>query len=230
MEPLDFDRLARADLVGLTGMIVQRFRMRELLTELKRRGIFVVVGGPWVTVREDYFGDLADVIFVGEAEETWPRFLEEWQQGRPARRYEQAEKTDMTQVPTPRFDLLKMQHYMFGSVQFSRGCPYQCEFCDIIVTFGRRPRLKTSAQVIAEIEALRAQKIFMAFVVDDNLIGNKKAIKALLRDLVAWQQQQGYPMSFFTEASLDLAEDAGVDALDGRSEFRRRVRRHRKPE
>jgi radical SAM superfamily enzyme YgiQ (UPF0313 family) len=90
---------------------------------------------------------------------------------------------------------------------FRAGCPYQCEFCDIIVTFGRRPRLKTSAQVIAEIEALRAQKIFIAFVVDDNLIGNKKAIKALLRDLITWQQKQGYPMSFFTEASLDLAED-----------------------
>ena len=159
-------------------------------------------------MKEDYFGDLPDVIFVGEAEDTWPRFLEEWRLGRHARRYEQAERTDMTQVPTPCFELLKMQHYMFGSVQFSRGCPYQCEFCDIIVTFGRRPRLKTSAQVKAELEALRAQKIFIAFVVDDNLIGNKKAIKALLRDLIGWQQEQGYPMSFFTEASLDLAEDA----------------------
>ena len=98
-----------------------------------------VVGGPWVTVQEDYFGDLADAIFIGEAEETWPRFLEDWQEGRHAARYEQAEKTDMTKVPTPRFDLLKMKHYAFGSLQFSRGCPFQCEFCDIIVTFGRRP-------------------------------------------------------------------------------------------
>lgn len=207
VEPLDFELLAKADVVGLTGMTVQRLRMREILSELKRRGVCTVVGGPWVTVREDYFGDLADVIFVGEAEETWPRFLEEWQQGRHARRYEQVGKTDMTQVPTPRFDLLKMRHYMFGSVQFSRGCPFQCEFCDIIVTFGRRPRLKTSAQVIGELEALRAQKISIAFVVDDNLIGNKKAIKVLLRDLAAWQQDQGYPMRLFTEASLDLAED-----------------------
>ncbi|HYR58604.1 MAG TPA: radical SAM protein, partial [Chthoniobacteraceae bacterium] len=208
VEALDFDRLRKADIVGLTGMIVQRFRMREILTELKRLGIFAVVGGPWMTVREDYFDDLADVIFIGEAEETWPRFIEDWQRGRHARRYAQAEKTDMTQVPTPRFELLKMGDYMFGSVQFSRGCPYQCEFCDIIVTFGRRPRLKTSAQVIAELEALRAQKIFIAFVVDDNLIGNKKAVKELLRDLIGWQREQGYPMSFFTEASLDLAEDA----------------------
>jgi radical SAM superfamily enzyme YgiQ (UPF0313 family) len=207
VESIDFDRLAKADLVGLTGMTVQRLRMREILTELKQRGVFTLVGGPWVTVQEDYFGDLADVIFVGEAEETWPRFLKEWSLGRHARRYEQAQRTDMTQVPTPRFDLLKMRRYMFGSVQFSRGCPFQCEFCDIIVTFGRRPRLKTSAQIIAELEALRREKIFIAFVVDDNLIGNKKAIKVLLRDLIAWQEEQGYPMRLFTEASLDLAED-----------------------
>jgi radical SAM superfamily enzyme YgiQ (UPF0313 family) len=92
-------------------------------------------------------------------------------------------------------------------VQFSRGCPFQCEFCDIIVTFGRRPRLKTSAQVVAELEALRARKVRIVFIVDDNLIGNKKAVKALLRDLVAYQWEHGYPFVFFTEASLDLAED-----------------------
>jgi radical SAM superfamily enzyme YgiQ (UPF0313 family) len=166
-----------------------------------------VVGGPWVTVQEDYFGELADVIFVGEAEETWPRFLSDWKQGRHQTRYEQAEKSDMTKAPTPRFDLLKMRHYLFGSLQFSRGCPFQCEFCDIIVTFGRRPRYKTSAQVIAELEALRAQGMRIVFIVDDNLIGNKKAVKVLLRDLIAWQEANGYPLVFFTEASLDLAED-----------------------
>jgi radical SAM superfamily enzyme YgiQ (UPF0313 family) len=207
VEALDFDRLARADVVGLTGMSVQRRRMREILTELKGRGAFTVVGGPWVSVQEDYFGDLADVIFVGEAEETWPQFLRDWRAGRHRRRYEQAHKTDMTKVPTPRFDLLKTRHYLFGSVQFSRGCPFQCEFCDIIVTFGRRPRLKTSAQVLAELDALRAQKVDIAFIVDDNLIGNKKAIKPLLRDLIAYQRAHGYPFDFFTEASLDLAED-----------------------
>src|SRR5262249_51838752 len=124
VEALDFDRLARADVVGLTGMSVQRQRMREILTELKERGVFTVVGGPWVTVQEDYFGDLADVVFVGEAEETWPQFLLDWEAGRPRRRYEQAQKTDMTKLPTPRFDLLKMRRYVFGSVQFSRGCPF----------------------------------------------------------------------------------------------------------
>jgi radical SAM superfamily enzyme YgiQ (UPF0313 family) len=207
VDAIDYRRLARADIVGLTGMSVQRFRMREILTELKARGLFTVVGGPWISVQEDYFDDLADVIFVGEAEETWPQFLQDWQRGQHRGRYEQAAKTDMTKVPTPRFDLLKMRHYLFGSVQFSRGCPFQCEFCDIIVTFGRRPRLKTSAQILAELEALRAQKIDVAFIVDDNLIGNKKAIKLLLRDLIAYQEANGYPFEFFTEASLDLAED-----------------------
>src|SRR5947209_10157978 len=207
VQALDFDRLAQADIVCLTGMSVQRVRMREILTELKDRGAFTVVGGPWVSVQEDYFGDLADVIFVGEAEETWPRFLNEWRQGLHQTRYEQADKTDMAKVPTPRFDLLKMRHYAFGSLQFSRGCPFQCEFCDIIVTFGRRPRIKTSAQVIAELEAIRAQKMRIVFIVDDNLIGNKKAIKEVLRDVVAWQEQNGYPLTLFTEASIDLADD-----------------------
>ena len=207
VEPIDFDRLARADIVGLTGMTVQRTRMREILGELNARGVFTIVGGPWVSVQEDYFDGLTDVIFVGEAETTWPRFLEEWAQGRHQRRYEQDERTDMTAVPVPRYDLLKTKNYLFGSVQFSRGCPFQCEFCDIIVTFGRRPRLKTSAQVIAELEALRKEHLKIAFIVDDNLIGNKVAVKPLLRDIAAWQVAQGYPFTFFTEASLNLAED-----------------------
>jgi radical SAM superfamily enzyme YgiQ (UPF0313 family) len=103
--------------------------------------------------------------------------------------------------------LLKMKHYAFGSLQFSRGCPFQCEFCDIIVTFGRRPRIKTSAQVIAELEAIWKAGMDIVFVVDDNLIGNKKAIKTVLRDVVTWQEQRDYPLSLFTEASIDLADD-----------------------
>src|ERR1700727_759706 len=207
VEPIDYDRLARADIVGLTGMTVQRARMLEILRELKTRDVFTIVGGPWVSVQEDYFDGLADAIFIGEAETTWPQFLEEWAEGRPQYRYQQADTTDMTQVPVPRYDLLKTKDYLFGSVQFSRGCPSQGDFCDIIVTFGRRQRLKTSAQVIAELEALRAEKMEIVFVVDDNLIGNKTAIKLLLGDLALWQRQNGYPLMFFTEASLDLAED-----------------------
>ncbi len=207
IEPIDWNRCARADIVGVTGLSVQRFRMREILENLKQFGVFTAVGGPWITVQEDYFGPLADVLFIGEAEETWPRFLKEWATKSHQTRYEQAEKSDMTKVPTPRFDLLKSKHYLFGSLQFSRGCPFQCEFCDIIVTFGRRPRIKTSTQIIAELEAIRRQGMGLVFIVDDNLIGNKKAIKEVLRDIKAWQEVNGYPMCFFTEASIDLADD-----------------------
>ena len=207
VEELDFERLARADIVGITGMSVQRFRMREILTRLRDLDVFTVVGGPWVTVREDYFGDLAGVIFVGEAEETWPKFLDDWHTGQQQPRYEQAERTDMSRMPVPRYDMLDVKKYLFGSLQISRGCPFQCEFCDIIVTFGRRPRLKTSSQVIAELEAMQRAGMEIAFIVDDNLIGNKKAIKPILQELADWQKQRGYPFTFFAEASIDLADD-----------------------
>ena len=204
---LDFDQIARADIVGLTGMSVQRIRMREILEELKARDVFTIVGGPWVTVREDYFGELADVIFVGEAEDTWPMFLSEWAGGKHQIRYEQTQKTDMTKVPCPRYDLLDAKQYVFGSLQISRGCPFQCEFCDIIVTFGRRPRLKTSQQVLTELDGMKRAGMEIAFIVDDNLIGNKQAIKPVLREVVAWQKRNGYPFTFFSEASIDLADD-----------------------
>jgi radical SAM superfamily enzyme YgiQ (UPF0313 family) len=207
IEPIDFDRCARADIVGVTGNVAQRTRMKSILGELKRRGAFTVVGGPWISVDEGYFGDLADVVFVGEAEETWPRFLTEWHEHRHLARYEQREKTDMSKVPVPRFDLLKLRKYAYTSIQFSRGCPFTCEFCDIIIVFGRRPRVKTSAQVIAELDALLAQGIDRLYVADDNFVGDRKAIKAILQDVIAWQEAKGYPMAFATEASLDLADD-----------------------
>jgi radical SAM superfamily enzyme YgiQ (UPF0313 family) len=112
-----------------------------------------------------------------------------------------------------------MRHYLFGSVQFSRGCPFQCEFCDIIVTFGRRPRMKTAAQVVAELEALRRHGMAIAFVVDDNLIGNKAAIKEVLRDVAAWQRRHDYPLTLFSEASLDLADDPELMRLMTEANF-----------
>jgi radical SAM superfamily enzyme YgiQ (UPF0313 family) len=213
VEEIDFERCARADIVGITGMNVQRVRMHEILSQLKKRKIFTVIGGPWVTVYPQDFVDIADVVFIGEAEETWPRFLREWGDGCHDRRYEQDEKTDMASVPPPRLDLLPMSKYIYGSVQLSRGCPFTCEFCDIIVVFGRRPRVKTAAQVITELEGCLAAGKDNLFIVDDNLIGNKKAIKAILREIIAWQEAHGYPLKFATEASIDLAEDAELVQL-----------------
>ena len=170
------------------------------------------------------------MIFVGEAEETWPQFLGEWEEGRHARRYEQADKTDMTTVPPPRLDLLKMERYAFGCVQFSRGCPFTCEFCDIIVIFGRRPRLKTSAQIIVELEALRDRKVEIVFIVDDNLIGNKKAIKEVLRDVD--RLAEGARLSaHLLHRGLDRpGRRRRADGADGRGQYRRGLRRHREPQ
>ena len=163
--------------------------------------------------------DLADVLFIGEADTTWPLFIAEWEQGRHKRRYEQPEKTDLATLPLPKVGLLKTSRYMFGSMQISRGCPFTCEFCDIIVTFGRKPRLKTSPQVLSELDSYLAAGLRIIFVVDDNLIGNKKAIKPILRDIIAWQEEHGYPLTLFTEASLDLAEDGELMDLMGRAGF-----------
>lgn len=208
VEPIDYDRLQESDIVGLTGLSVQRGRMREILAELKRRGVFTVVGGPWVTACEKSFAGLADVVFVGEAEETWPQFLEDWKHGRHQARYQPDHFTDLERVPVPRHDLLAMDQYLFGSVQMSRGCPFQCEFCDIAVTQGHRVRLKRSEQVIAELESLRRLGLEIVFLVDDNIMGDRRAMKPLLGDLAAWQKAHGYPMAFFVQASINLAEDA----------------------
>lgn len=219
VEDLDFDRLARANMVCVTGMSVQGGRVLEILTELKARGVFTVIGGPMATVEPEAVEQLADVVFVGEADVTWPQFIKEWEVGRHARRYEQLEKTDMATLPRPRLDLLKSSRYMFGSMQISRGCPFTCEFCDIIVTFGRKPRLKSREQVLAELDSYYREGIDIVFVVDDNLIGNKKAIKPLLRDIAKWQEEHAYALTLFTEASLDLAEDEELMQLMGQAGF-----------
>lgn len=219
VEELDFERVGRADLVCLTGMSIQGRRLIEILEEVKSRGVMTVVGGPMATVEPESLEGLADIIFIGEADEAWPQFLNDWERGYHKNRYEQHEKTDVTKLPLPRIDLLKINRYMFGSLQISRGCPFTCEFCDIIVTFGRRPRLKTSEQVLAELEAFQRAGLRIVFVVDDNLIGNKKAIKPILRDIVRWQQDRAYPLTLFTEASLDLAEDDELMELMGRANF-----------
>ncbi len=192
----------------MTGMSVQRFRMKEILAELKRRGCFTVVGGPWVTVQEDYFDGLADVIFIGEAEETWPRFLGEWKQGSHQYRYEQAEKTDMTKVPTPRFDLLKMRHYAVRQPPVLARLPVPVR----VLRHHRHLRPPAAAQDAARRSSPSSRRCAprgcaIVFIVDDNLIGNKKAIKRSSARSSPGRSEHGYPLTFFTEASIDLADD-----------------------
>src|SRR6266404_7514682 len=192
VEPIDFDALQRFDVIGVTGMVVQAERMCEILRQLRTLPAVVAVGGPFVTVNEGTFETLCDVRFIGEAETTWPAFLNAVASGAPTEaRYQQAEKTDMTQVP----------------VQFSRGCPFLCEFCDIITIFGRRPRVKRPEQVLAELDAVIAQRFKGCFLVDDNFIGNKIEAKRLLKRIIEWQESHAFPLTFVTEASINLAND-----------------------
>lgn len=221
IEDIDFASMQSYDMVGVTGMTVQKKRMVEILTRLREMDVFTVVGGAYASVDEPFFDGLCDVLFTGEADTTWPEFLADFAAGRPyATFYKQAETTDLTRVPPPRYDLLKVDRYASGSLQFSRGCPFQCEFCDIIVTFGRNPRTKHPQQLVDELEAMRKAGFFSAFIVDDNFIGNKMKAKELMRLIIPWQKQHGYPLKLSTEASVNLADDPELLELMYEANFR----------
>jgi radical SAM superfamily enzyme YgiQ (UPF0313 family) len=152
---------------------------------------------------------------LGEAEGLIEEFIDAWSAGATNGVFEGEKfQADVTKSPTPRFDLLDTSHYLYVGVQFSRGCPFNCEFCDIIELYGRVPRAKTNEQMLAELDALyrRGHRGHVDFV-DDNLIGNKKALKRFLPALCAWQRERGYPFQFSTEASINLADDAQLLAM-----------------
>ncbi len=199
-----------ADLVIFSGMIVHRANLLGLIKEAKARGKKVAVGGPYATsVPHECQEAGADFMILDEGEITIPMFVEAIAKGETSGVFRSGgEKPDVTTTPIPRYDLLDLKAYAMMSVQFSRGCPFQCEFCDIIVLYGRKPRTKTPQQLIAELEYLYElgwrETVFM---VDDNFIGNKRNVKLLLKELQPWMAKKGYPFSFNTEASVDLAQD-----------------------
>lgn len=201
---------AWADLVILSAMIVQKEDLLEQIQEAKRRGKKVAVGGPYPTaLPEEVKAVGTDYLILDEGEVTLPMFVEAIARGDQTGIFRSGgEKPDVTTTPIPRFDLLEFDAYSEMAVQFSRGCPFQCEFCDIIVLYGRKPRTKTPEQLLAELERLYElgwrRSIFM---VDDNFIGNKRNVKLLLKELQPWMVEHRYPFSFATEASVDLAKD-----------------------
>lgn len=221
VQEIEWEALRAFDIVGVTGMNVQKVRTREILVKLRELQVFTAVGGPFVSVQEEYFEGLCDVVFVGEAETTWPQFLDDFAAGRSTdHRYEQTLPTDMRAVPRPRFDLLKSARYASGALQYSRGCPFQCEFCDIIVIYGRKPRVKDPDQLVAELDDMRQAGFHSAFIVDDNFIGNKKKAKALLSKLITWMEANNYPLRLTTEASIDLADDPELLEMMYQANFR----------
>ncbi|MBC7970824.1 MAG: B12-binding domain-containing radical SAM protein [Verrucomicrobia bacterium] len=199
-----------ADLVIISGMIVQKPDMLYLIESAKRRGKPVAVGGPYVSsVPEAAQAAGVDFLVLDEGEITLPMLVEALERGETSGVFRAGdEKPAVTNTPVPRFDLLELDAYGDMSVQFSRGCPFQCEFCDIIVLYGRKPRTKTPAQLLAELQALYDLGWRRTiFVVDDNFIGNKRNVKLMLKELAPWMKAHGYPFSLSTEASVDLAQD-----------------------
>ncbi len=207
-EELTDDDLEWADLVLTGGMLPQQNDTLDIVDLCRARGTPVVVGGPGGTSSPPRYQP-ADFQILGEAEGVIDQFVEAWEAGAREGVFE-AEKfqVDVTKTPVPRFDLLKFDDYLHIGVQFSRGCPFTCEFCDIIELYGRVPRAKTNAQMLAELDELyRLGYRGHVDFVDDNLIGNKKAVKAFLPVLAKWLEAHDYPFEFTTEASLNLADD-----------------------
>jgi hypothetical protein len=200
-----------ADLVMTGGMLPQQPDILDIIDWCHARGKLVAVGGPDVTTTPEIY-KTADFQIRGEAEAVMQRFLEAWTGGATQGVFE-IEKftTDVTTSPIPRFDLLEFRNYLFVNVQYSRGCPFNCEFCDIIELYGRKPRTKTNAQMLAELDRLYelGYRGHVDFV-DDNLIGNKKAVKQFLPSLIEWQKERGFPFEFSTEASINLADDPAL--------------------
>jgi radical SAM superfamily enzyme YgiQ (UPF0313 family) len=213
VERLEASAVAAADLVLTSSMIVQRESHESVVRLCNEQGTPVVAGGPYPTSGHERIGGV-DHFVLGEAEVTLPRFLADFEKGHAEHVYRATSRPDLDLTPPPRFDLAKLPRYSTMAVQYSRGCPHSCEFCDIVELFGHRPRTKEAGQLLNELTLLYdAGWRGSVFVVDDNFIGNGSEVKALLPRVAAWQRDRGYPFGLFTEATLALAEDAAL--MDG---------------
>jgi radical SAM superfamily enzyme YgiQ (UPF0313 family) len=203
--PIDFDK--DCDLVGLTAYLVQGPRAFQIATEFRKRGKTVVLGGPITSLDAETCLGKVDVLFKGEVEYTWKQFLTDYQHGSYQAEYIQTEKIDMHDSPVPRMDLLHLEQYSHAAIQTTRGCPFGCEFCDIIVLFGRKVRYKSVSQVIAELREVVKQSIDSVFFTDDNFIGNRKYAKELLQAIITFNQTCRLPLQYMTQVSVNLAKD-----------------------
>ena len=218
---LDDADIEWADMIFVTGMLIQKDAVARVVDRCKALGKRVAVGGPYVSTSTEHLPQ-ADHIFIGEAETTLPQFLIDLERGEAKATYQASERPPLSLTPIPEFELAELSRYAAMSIQYSRGCPFSCEFCDIIEIYGRVPRTKSNQQMIAELEKLKSLGWRgTLFVVDDNFIGNKRNVKKLLPDLVAWQEDNEFPFSLLTEASVNLADDDALLAMMRAAAFRR---------
>ena len=210
-----------ADVVFASAMLVQKDSLKRVVAMCNAAGTRVVVGGPYVTTTlEELKG--ADHVVLGEAEETLPQLVIDLERGEAKPVYNAPERPQLALTPIPDFGLADMRRYSAMSVQYSRGCPFNCEFCDIIEIYGRVPRTKSNEQMLAELDVLKESGWRgTVFIVDDNFIGNKKNVKLMLPHLAEWQERNGRPFTFITEASVNLAEDNKLLDLMRQSGFNR---------
>ncbi|MGA1864141.1 MAG: B12-binding domain-containing radical SAM protein [bacterium] len=207
VEPLTDEVIARADIVFTSAMIVQKDSLAKLAKRCKRLNVPILAGGPYPT---SYFEKIEDIDYfvLNEAELTLPLFLHDWENGEAKKIYMDKRKPDISGSPAPRYDLIDINSYGSMALQYSRGCPFNCEFCDIVEMFGHISRTKTIQQIQNELDLIyNLGWRGSVFFVDDNFIGNKKKVKSLLSVIGSWQKQRNYPFDLFTEASIDLASD-----------------------
>ncbi len=221
VENLKTSDIEWADIVFVSAMIVQKESLKEIVARCKKLNKRVAVGGPYVSTSSEQMLE-ADFIFVGEAETTVPEFIEDLKRGVAKHIYKAAERPSLSSTPVPDFGLIDLNRYSAMSVQYSRGCPFQCEFCDIIEIYGRVPRTKSNEQMLRELDALRAADWRgLVFIVDDNFIGNKKNVRKFLPELIEWSKRNEFPFSFITEASVNIAEDEVLLQMMQDAGFRR---------
>ena len=204
VEPIDFN--CRADLIGISAFNVQYQRSLEIAAEFRKRGRTVVFGGPYCSLFPEAFYGRGDYRICGEAEEIWPQFLRDFEQGRARECYVANDKKVNLEIsPVPRYDLIRGEKYNVHVLQTSRGCPFQCEFCDIIVMDGRVPRIKTVEQVLAEVEHCVRQGAHYVLFGDANFIGNMPFARKLLAALVEFSRKNNYPVEFVCELTINVA-------------------------
>jgi radical SAM superfamily enzyme YgiQ (UPF0313 family) len=210
---MNIDRLSDSDInwadyVFISAMAVQKKSVNEVITRCRHLGTKIVAGGPLFTAGFEEF-DGIDHLVLGEAEATLPPFLEDLEKGQARQIYASNERPDISATPIPLWSLIDMKQYSTMNLQYSRGCPYDCEFCDIIILNGHTPRTKSKEQLLSELDSLYEQGWRGGlFIVDDNFIGNKKKLKAeILPALIEWRQRKRYPFALLTEVSINLADD-----------------------
>ena len=222
VEPLKDAEITWADFVFISAMVVQKDSTNEVIAQCNMLNTSVVAGGPLFTTGHEEFEGI-DHFVLGEAEVTIPQFLADLAKGCPQHIYSSDEHPDISKTPLPAWSLLNMKNYSAMSLQYSRGCPFDCDFCDIIVLNGHKPRTKDSQQMVDELEALyRYGWRGSLFIVDDNFIGNKKKLKAeTLPAMIEWSKQRKHPFTFFTEASINLVDDEELMDLMTEAGFNR---------